>query len=130
MQKPRGIITGQRIDSAKLKRAKELRQQMTHAEKKLWEKLRRKQLGFHFRRQQVIDGFIVDFYCNAAGLVIEVDGPIHEQQADYDENREEMLIKRGLHILRVKNEDVMFRLEETLDLIAAVCQERVEAFTD
>ncbi len=130
MPKPRGLITGQRIDSAKLKRAKELRQQMTPAEKKLWSRLRRKQLGFHFRRQQIIDGFIVDFYCNAAGLVVEVDGSIHKQQADYDEDREEVLAKRDLHILRVMNEDVMLRLEETLDLIATVCQERVEALED
>ncbi len=130
MPKPRGLITGQRIDSAKLKRAKELRQQMTPAEKKLWSRLRRKQLGFHFRRQQIIDGFIVDFYCNAAGLVVEVDGSIHKQQADYDEDREEVLAKRDLHLLRVMNEDVMLRLEETLDLIATVCQERVEALED
>ena len=56
MSKPRHIIVGQHIDPAKLERAKQLRQEMTPAEKQLWARLRRNQLGFHFRRQQIIDG--------------------------------------------------------------------------
>lgn len=103
-----------------------MRRGMTPAEKQLWQKLRRSALGFHFRRQQIIDGFIVDFYCHAAGVVVEVDDPVHHTQTDYDENRDAALAKRGLHILRIKNEDVRLRLKETLDLIAAVCQERME----
>lgn len=47
---------------------------MTPAEKALWEELRANKLGVHFRRQQVVQGFIVDFYCHQAALVIEVDG--------------------------------------------------------
>ncbi len=128
MKKPRNIIVGQRINPAKLKQAKEMRRQMTPAEEQLWARLRRKRLGFHFRRQQIIEGFIVDFYCHEAGLVVEVDGPIHEQQRDYDEKREKVLIKRGMCILRFKNEDVLGRLEETLDCIAIKCQARVEGF--
>jgi very-short-patch-repair endonuclease len=58
--------------------------------------------------------------------VVEVDGPVHDTQADYDENRDAALAKRGLRILRIKNEDVLLRLKETLDLIAAVCQEWME----
>ena len=57
------IIFGQKVDSAKVERAKELRRQLTPEEKTLWQQLRCNKLqGLHFRRQQVIDGFIVDFY--------------------------------------------------------------------
>ena len=123
-----GIITGQRIDPTKLELAKALRRQMTPAEKRLWAALRRNRLeGFHFRRQQIIDGFIVDFYCHAAGLVVEVDGPIHEQQEDYDANRDEVLENRGLHVLRFTNEEVMQNFKETLGRVAVVCLERVAA---
>jgi len=69
----RNIVIGQNITSAKLQRAKELRHQMTPEEKILWQHLRANPLnGFHFRRQQIIDGFIADFYCHAAALVIEL----------------------------------------------------------
>lgn len=124
MKKRRNIITSQPIDPAKLERAKELRRQMTPAEQTLWARLRRNQLGYHFRRQQIIDGFIVDFYCNAAGLVIEVDGAVHQQQPVYDQERDRVLTRRDLVILRVTNEDVLHRLEETLARIASVCRAR------
>ena len=107
MPKPGYIVRGQRIDPAKLKLAKELRRNMTPAERRLWSALRRNQLdGFHFRRQQIIDGFIVDFYCHAAGLVVEVDGPIHDrtEQAEYDAERDRTLETRGLRLLRIRNE--------------------------
>jgi very-short-patch-repair endonuclease len=60
----KNILPGQRVTKEKLQRAKELRREMTPAEKILWEKLRANKLGVHFRRQQVIAGFIVDFYCH------------------------------------------------------------------
>lgn len=60
----KNIIPGQRATKEKLQRAKELRREMTPAEKILWEELRANKLGVHFRRQQVIQGFIVDFYCH------------------------------------------------------------------
>ncbi|HCG30677.1 MAG TPA: restriction endonuclease, partial [Chloroflexi bacterium] len=74
----RGIIKGQDVRSGTRDRARELRQSMTPAEEWLWEALRGGRLdGLKFRRQQVIGGYIADFYCDAAGLVIEVDGPVH-----------------------------------------------------
>jgi very-short-patch-repair endonuclease len=64
-------------------RAKELRQHMTPAERILWERLRDRRLaGIKFRRQHSIDACIVDFYCAAARLVIEIDGGIHRQKAE------------------------------------------------
>ena len=89
MQKTkRNIVIGQRVAAAKAVQARRLRQQMTAEEKQLWQRLKGNRLGFHFRRQQVIDGFIVDFYCHAVGLVIEVDGEIHERQAESDAERD------------------------------------------
>ncbi|MDF2387243.1 DUF559 domain-containing protein [Nostoc ellipsosporum NOK] len=119
------IIVGQKINSIKLERAKELRRQMTPEEKILWQHLRTNCLhGLHFRRQQIIDGFIADFYCHAAGLVIEVDGKIHEQQAEYDAERDKVLSARGLRLLRIKNEEVRQELDQVLMRISkACCQE-------
>src|SRR4051812_33525571 len=77
------IVRGQWVEDEKLARAKELRREMTPAERLLWSHLRRNQLnGLHFRRQQVIEGFITDFYCHSAALVVEVDGRIHEEQVE------------------------------------------------
>jgi very-short-patch-repair endonuclease len=70
----KNIVTDQIVTKAKLERAKELRREMTPAEKLLWQEVRANKLGVRFRRQQVIQGFIVDFYCHQAGLVVEVDG--------------------------------------------------------
>ena len=81
----KNIIPGQKVTKAKLERAKELRHEMTPAEKLLWEQVRAKKLGVRFRRQQVIQGFIVDFYCHKAALVVEVDGDVHDLQKDKDD---------------------------------------------
>jgi very-short-patch-repair endonuclease len=121
------LITGQKIDSTKLQQAKALRRNMTPAERRLWAELRANRLdGFHFRRQQIIDGFIVDFYCHAASLVVEVDGLVHDEQADQDAERDRILAARGLHILRVRNEEVMQNLGEVLTRIRRVCHARAD----
>ncbi len=101
------IVFGQKVGQVKVQRAKELRREMTEEEMILWKRLRTNRLqGLHFRRQQVIDGFIVDFYCHAKGLVVEVDGGIHQEQAEYDAERDRILQARGLRILRIQNEEV------------------------
>jgi very-short-patch-repair endonuclease len=116
----RGITTGQKINPAKLERAQELRRNMTLAERRLWHRLRTNKLdGFHFRRQQIIDGFIVDFYCHAVGLVVEVDGAMHHEQLEYDVERERVLEARELRILRFRNEEVLTDIESVLTRIQA-----------
>ncbi|MEJ1935135.1 DUF559 domain-containing protein, partial [Nostoc sp. NIES-2111] len=108
----------------KIQIAKKLRRQMTPEEKILWQHLRTNRLhGVHFRRQQIIDGFIVDFYCHTAKLVIEIDGKIHEQQVEYDAERDKVLLARGLRLLRIKNEEVIHKLDQALMLISQVCLE-------
>ena len=112
-----GIIPGQTVTKEKLQRAKELRRDMTPAEKILWQELRANKLGFHFRRQQVIAGFIVDFYCHKAALVIEVDGDIHDLQQEEDARREKVLREMGLRIVRFRNEEVMKNLSAVVGKI-------------
>lgn len=80
---------------------------MTPAEKILWRELRANKLGVHFRRQQVIQEFIVDFYCHKAGLVIEVDGDVHDLQQEEDIRREKALRELGLRIVRFRNDEVV-----------------------
>ena len=123
MSKPKGIITGQRVSAAKAERARELRREMTPAERLLWERLRGRRLnGLKFRRQQVIDGFIADFYCHAAGLVVEVDGAVHRAQTAYDEQRTQVLKTRDLRVLRLSNDQVVQDIEGALERIAEQCE--------
>lgn len=79
---------------------------MTPSEKILWEELRGNKLGIHFRRQQVIAGYIVDFYCHKADLVIELDGRIHEKQKEEDANRDKVMNEMGLRVIRFRNDEV------------------------
>ena len=106
----KNIVTNQRVTKEKLERAKELRREMTPAEKLLWQQVRAKKLGVRFRRQQVIAGFIVDFYCHRAALVVEVDGDIHDLQQEEDAWREKVLREMGLRIVRFRNDEVLHGL--------------------
>jgi very-short-patch-repair endonuclease len=115
----KNIIPGQRVTKAKLERAKELRREMTPAEKVLWQEVCAKKLGVRFRRHtcpggrcqgQIIAGFIVDFYCHKAALVVEVDGDIHDLQKEEDARRERVLREMGLRILRIRNDEVLRNL--------------------
>ena len=122
---PRHIVRGQKVADEKVQRAKEFRRQMTPEEALLWQRLRTNRLGgLHFRRQQVIAGFIVDFYCHAAGVVVEVDGGVHEQQVDEDTERDRILAAHGFRVVRVGNEEVQRNLPDVLARIAAVCRGR------
>ena len=116
----KNIIPDQQVTKEKLHRAKELRREMTPAEKLLWQELRANKLGVHFRRQQIIAGFIVDFYCHKAALVIEVDGDIHDLQQEEDARRERVLREMGLTIVRFRNEDVIKDLPKTVRRIRSL----------
>jgi very-short-patch-repair endonuclease len=107
------------VTKEKLQRARELRHDMTPAEKILWDEVRANKLGVHFRRQQIIAGFIVDFYCHAASLVIELDGGIHDakDQKENDLEREKVLRELGLKVIRFRNEEVTGQLPDVLNTI-------------
>ena len=98
-----------------MQRSKELRAEMTPQERALWARLRGNLLkGLHFRRQQVIDGFLADFYCHAAGLVIELDGLIHLRQVDYDRERDKAIAAHNLLVMRVTNDAIDQQLDQVL----------------
>ena len=98
-------------------RAKELRKNMTPAEKVLWQRLRNHQIdGFYFRRQHPIKYFIADFYCAKADLIVEVDGGIHNSplKQEWDINRTAELEKTGITVIRFTNEEVMYNMENVI----------------
>ena len=108
--------------------ARQMRHEPTPAESKLWRHLRGRQLhGLKFRRQHVIDRFIVDFYCAEACLVIEVDGVIHEYTAEEDAIRQTFLEEVvGLRVLRFTNGEVLLQTEAVLERIGEVILEQMQ----
>jgi len=106
----KGIIKNQQVTPAKIDRSRELRATMTPAEREFWDMVRnRRMCGLKFRRQQIIDGFVVDFYCDSLGLCVEIDGGVHDygERKEYDQNRDEALCRRVLKILRFTNDEVL-----------------------
>jgi len=102
-------------------RAKALRQQFTDAEAKLWFYLRARRLaGLKFRRQHPFPPYIVDFYCGAAKLVVEVDGSQHCEKID--SVRDLVLNKMGLKVIRFWDNDVLQKIEAVLVEIMSVAQ--------
>jgi very-short-patch-repair endonuclease len=100
--------------------ARTLRREATRAERRLWQGLRREQLaGFRFRRQVILAGFIADFVCYDALMVVEVDGATHstDQEIAHDAARSAVLAQQGYDILRFTNEDVFGNLDGVLETI-------------
>jgi very-short-patch-repair endonuclease len=116
------VIRGARVSREKRALARQFRREPTSSEQRAWQLLRnRRCLGLKFRRQQVIRGYIVDFYCAELRLVVEIDGEVHctLDRFGYDLERSEHLKKAGIHYeLHLRPEDVS---EATLEaLLAAV----------
>ena len=101
--------------------AKGLRKEMTAAERQLWNGLRGWKLA-QFRRQHPLDRFILDFYCPAHRLCIEVDGSVHEteMQQDRDVARDEALALAGIRTLRFRNDEV---IADTRDVLRRIERE-------
>ena len=100
--------------------ARILRLRMTEAEQRLWFRLRRKQLhGVQFYRQKPLGDYIVDFYAPAAGLVVEVDGSQHLEDAAMlaDAQRTAVLRNMGLHVLRFDNRQVLLETDAVIERI-------------
>ena len=108
--------------------SRDLRNNMTDAEKRLWSKLRAKQiLGLQFYRQKPLLNFIVDFYCPAANLVIECDGGQHftDEGLEADRVRDEVLVELGLVVLRFSNRQVLTEIDDVIELIFQTAQSRI-----
>ena len=100
------------------KAARELRKDMTPAERILWEALRRKTLaGAKFRRQHPVGRYILDFYCPQYKLAIEVDGDSHVGKELHDTIRTEALGAYGVDVLRFRNEEILYDLESVMTRI-------------
>jgi len=106
------------------KRAKQLRKDMTDAERFLWARIRRRQIqGFKFRRQQPMGtrrryGAVVDFVCLEKKLVVELDGGQHTESQAYDAQRTNWLQVQGFRVLRLWNHQVLTETEAAIQAIA------------
>jgi len=108
--------------------ARNLRINSTDAERKLWQFLRKRQIGgYKFRRQVVIEPYIVDFACFENKLIIELDGGQHLLQKDEDKHREDVLKKKGYSVLRFWNDDVLLRTENVTEHIYNVLEKHIES---
>ncbi|MGH7781295.1 MAG: endonuclease domain-containing protein [Candidatus Binataceae bacterium] len=118
------IVRNQSVTARKLAFAKSLRRRMTPVEKRLWFALRGSKIaGLHFRRQQVVGNFIVDFYCEAARLTVELDGASHALRSVRDAQRDAALLALGVEVLRIPNEVIL----GDLDVVTAWIAERAIA---
>ena len=103
------MTRGAAVDPRKLALARSLRRQPTPAEDDAWQLLRgRRILGLKFRRQQLVAGFIVDFYCASLRLVLELDGGVHDDpaQAEHDARRTEVLSNLAIDVVRIRNDQL------------------------
>ena len=105
--------------------AQKLRKEMTREERHLWYNFLR-EYPVRFRRQKIISNYIVDFYCAAAKLVIELDGSQHyeEQGQQYDLRRTAVLEQFGLYVFRVPNNAVLENFEGVCTAIDALVKAR------
>lgn len=122
-----GPLPGQRIRGASeglVAGAQALRRELTPAERALWAVLRGRNVGgLRFRCQHPVGPFVLDFYCPAAKLVIEVDGAVHEQQREQDQARTEHLQQYGYQVLRFTNEQVLDDLDTVMAQIIQTTQD-------
>ena len=108
--------------------SRQLRENMTDAERRLWVKIRMKQLkGYQFYRQKPIGDYIVDFFCPRAKLVIEVDGSQHfvNETIEYDRIREDYASSLGLKVLRFTNTEVLKHVEGVVERIEEEMNEKI-----
>ncbi len=99
--------------------AQKLRDNMTEPELKLWEFLKMKPMGYKFRRQHPIAGYVLDFYCHKLRLSIEIDGGYHMQkeQKEKDNERTKYLENLGISEIRFTNEQVLNDYDNTIEII-------------
>lgn len=105
-------------------RARDLRREMNETELLLWEVIKDDQLGVHFRPQQVINRWTVDFYCAQLKLIVEVDGSIHLKESIQvrDEIRDKWLKDAGYLVFRIKSPSVRFELRTVVRRLSKFIQ--------
>ena len=107
-----------RITAAVKKRSRQLRREMTDAERRLWKRLRQRQFnGYKFRRQHPLGPYVLDFVCLEAKLVVEADGGQHIERSDYDRRRTLWLEQKGYRVLRFWNDQILNSIDEVSAVI-------------
>ncbi len=111
--------------------ARQLRKEMTDAERKLWSRLRNNQLGVKFRRQVPFDNYILDFYCPGARLCVELDGSQHltVEGKERDRKRDRDLKEAGVEVLRFSDYEALTNTETVLQVIGQKVKEISERKT-
>lgn len=100
----------------KIQLARDFRKNQTKSEKIMWEALRRNNfLGLSFRRQHIIEGFIVDFYCHELKLAIEIDGEIHKSKLKQDSERQKVIENKNIKFFRIENKEIENNLNQVLN---------------
>ena len=103
--------------------AREMRKDMTEAEKALWSRIRCQQVdGLRFRKQHPIGRYVVDFCCFESRLIVEVDGGVHVSCEEYDRNRDAFFAGGGYTVLRFPNNEVLQRIEKVIEAIRNAAQ--------
>jgi very-short-patch-repair endonuclease len=122
----KGISKGQSVSRLMLSIAKKLRRGMTPEEQRFWREVRGNRLdGLHFRRQQIIGRYVVDFFCEAADLAVELDGAGHILSVEEDKLRDHELGRRGIEVMRIPNQELSDDLDAVLRRIAHCAQLRI-----
>ncbi len=108
--------------------SRDLRKRQTGAEARLWTILKDRRLhGIKFRRQHPVGPFVVDFCCSACRLVIELDGRIHEEMVEQDEERTRLLAVSGYHVIRFRNEEVFLNPDAVANQIVDLARSMIAA---
>ncbi|MEA2736245.1 MAG: hypothetical protein QOE14_2696 [Humisphaera sp.] len=111
-----------RFHPVSLERARSMRHVAAPAEGILWQHLRAHRLdGLKFRRQVPVGRYIADFLCHEMKLIVELDGPSHDERAEHDEKRTEFLERQGYRVIRFLNEDVHDDVVAVLRTILREC---------
>ena len=110
--------------SGDLSKARELRQKMSLPEVLLWNQLRKSPDGVHFRRQEPLGEYVLDFYCAKAKVCIEIDGIAHDMgdRPERDTQRDIWLNGQGIEVLRIPATEVLRSPEAIAEAIVRFCK--------
>ncbi|MFA4834343.1 MAG: endonuclease domain-containing protein [Patescibacteria group bacterium] len=115
----------------KVQLARGFRKNPTESEKIMWNALRDRQfLNLKFRRQYFVDGYLIDFYCSELRLAIEVDGPIHSQkeQIENDQARQDIIEKKNIKFFRIKSREIKLNINQVLKELEVFIKKNLKYF--
>ncbi len=120
------LLQTQHIAHSRTQRVRRLTQSVCDAERSLWSELDCARLdGIIFYRQQVVAGYLVDFYCHSAGLAVLLDDPLAARNQRQNNARDYALTACGIAVMHVTNADILLTLPDVLDAIRWACASRL-----